>query len=149
MTSLLRAEMTVVIQATRKNFLLGWRRKRTRQVIIPLLFYSMYILFFGSNKEMAAGFGDIFGYIIPMAMFAICQMQLIDIVQEKESKMKEIMHIYGVSHFAYYVSWIAVYWLYAVFSMCFMLGMLLVLPWAWKEFVNPDTNFGQTIWKVL
>ena len=47
------AERQLLYGAIAKNFILGWRRKRTRQVIIPMTLYSVYILALGSSPQMA------------------------------------------------------------------------------------------------
>jgi hypothetical protein len=67
-------------------------------------------------------------YILPiyisLTQMAVFQCLVVDVVSEKESKMKEIMHIYGITEKLYWTAWLLCYGIYAVACIAIMLWVL-------------------------
>lgn len=78
---------------------LGWKRRRVRQIGLSLLLYTLPIVIICRTVAPSVA-GPILGFLLPVymvfAMFSMFQAMTVDIVSEKESKMKEILHIHGV-----------------------------------------------------
>ncbi|CAD7927180.1 unnamed protein product [Amoebophrya sp. A25] len=110
----------------RKNLTLGWYRKRLRTLLLSVCFsmFPIVLIYRMTSAAVMEVLAIILPFYLVFAMFSIVQCLVVDVVTEKETKMKEIMHIYGVSDFAYWFGWLSCYSTYA--ALC-VLVMLVVL----------------------
>eukprot|EP00392_Amoebophrya_sp_AT5.2_P004860 g4869.t1 len=107
-----------------KNLRLGWKRQRVRTLFVSILFSVLPIILLYKATDGSAALLNQLAVILPVylvfAMFSMVQCIVVDIVCEKESKMKEVMHIYGVSDTDYWLGWLLCYGSYSA-------GCVLVL----------------------
>lgn len=115
----------------RKHLFVAKKRKRILTTVYPAVLYSVVevIIFYATQGiDDAAARGTILALLCPLylcfALTAAMQNVIVEIVSEKESKMKVVQEIYGLTSFMYWASWtgyFAVVSAVAIVAICILL----------------------------
>lgn len=122
----------------RKNMYLGWLRRKPLQLSTSMAFslLPIIIVYKAVDRNVV---GVVLSFMLPFymvfAMMPVFMNMVVDILIEKESKMKEIMHIYGIDDKAYWLGWLSCY---GVYSFCCSVVMGGVMAYTTDIFADSN-----------
>ena len=99
--------------------------------------------FFGETK-IVNNFGGIFFFLIPITLFI---MTLIDVVKEKEFKLRRSLIIIGFTNKAFWSSWLLTSFLFSIMLNLIFLGLVYGLQW--ELFINTPFPIMFTLFFIL